>query len=67
MYKAVEGAEALVICTEWLTFRSPDFLRIRSLMTGDIIIDGRNLYELDWMSTTGLNYFSVGRRPVYAS
>jgi UDPglucose 6-dehydrogenase len=61
MYGALEGATALVICTEWLTFRSPDFVRMRSLMTGTSIIDGRNLYDLDWIADTGLDYHSVGR------
>ena len=47
MYDALTDVEALVICTEWLIFRSPDFERIADLMCGDTIIDGRNLYDLD--------------------
>lgn len=67
MYEALEGTDALVICTEWLLFRSPDFEKVRSRMSGNIIIDGRNLYELDWMENTGLNYHSIGRASITAS
>ncbi len=64
MYEAVEGADALIICTEWPQFRTPDFRRIAERMSGDAIYDGRNLYELSWMAQTGLRYYSIGRPAV---
>ncbi|MGB2753646.1 MAG: UDP-glucose/GDP-mannose dehydrogenase family protein [Phycisphaerae bacterium] len=61
MYEALSGAHALVICTEWQEYRTPDFGRIRSLLAEPVIFDGRNLYELDWMAGTGIAYLSIGR------
>ena len=61
MYEALPGASALIICTEWQEYRTPDFNRIRSLLGGSVVFDGRNLYDLDWMRETGLTYVSVGR------
>ena len=63
MYDALDGAHALVICTEWQEYRTPDFERVKSLLVDPVIFDGRNLYELDWMSGVGMTYFSVGRPP----
>jgi UDPglucose 6-dehydrogenase len=60
-YDAVEGADALVICTEWREFRSPDFERIKTLMRQPVIFDGRNLYEPQRMRERGFAYTSVGR------
>ncbi|MFA4875171.1 MAG: UDP-glucose/GDP-mannose dehydrogenase family protein [bacterium] len=60
-YDAVEGAAALVICTEWREFRSPDFKRMKSLMSAPVIFDGRNLYDPKMMAEVGFNYMSVGR------
>ncbi len=63
-YDALKGADALVICTEWQAFRSPDFLQIGNLLKRRIIVDGRNLYSLESMKSYGFNYYSVGRPPV---
>lgn len=63
-YEALAEADALVICTEWREYRSPDFARIREAMKGDVIFDGRNLYDLDRMRGTGLRYESIGRPTV---
>lgn len=60
-YDAVEGADALVICTEWREFRSPDFEKIKTLMNGTVIFDGRNLYDSSRMRELGFTYTSVGR------
>ena len=60
-YEAVEGADALVICTEWREFRSPDFDRIKKLMRGTAIFDGRNLFEAERMRELGFTYTGVGR------
>ncbi|HUT59168.1 MAG TPA: UDP-glucose/GDP-mannose dehydrogenase family protein [Phycisphaerae bacterium] len=64
MYDAVRGADALIVCTEWREFRTPDFNRVASLMAGDVIFDGRNLYDLEWLAATKLRYYSVGRPAV---
>jgi UDPglucose 6-dehydrogenase len=60
-YEALEGADALVICTEWREFRSPDLNRIKSLMKSPVIFDGRNLYEPERMRDMGFTYTGVGR------
>lgn len=62
--EAVVGADALVICTEWSTFRSVDFKVVKSLMEGDLIVDGRNLYDPAAVGQAGLRYLSVGRPSV---
>jgi UDPglucose 6-dehydrogenase len=59
---AVEGADALVIVTEWKEFRSPDFDAIRAALKSPVIFDGRNLYEPADVARAGLEYFPVGRR-----
>jgi len=63
-YAALPGADALVVCTEWQEFRTPDFGRITELLSGHVIFDGRNLYDLDWMAGTELKYYSIGRPAV---
>jgi UDPglucose 6-dehydrogenase len=60
-YEAIEGAEALVILTEWLPYRTPDFDRMRQLMRRPVIIDGRNLYEPARMRRYGFQYTGIGR------
>jgi UDPglucose 6-dehydrogenase len=60
-YQALEGADALVICTEWDEFRSPDFQRMKSLMKHPVVVDGRNLYEPEFMAKDGFHYYAVGR------
>lgn len=61
MYNALEDADALVICTEWSIFRTPDFTKLRSLMNDHIIFDGRNLYDLEDVKSEGFKYISIGR------
>jgi UDPglucose 6-dehydrogenase len=58
---AVQGADALAIVTEWNTFRSPDFKRLKQTLRNPVIFDGRNLYNPDIVREAGLNYHSVGR------
>lgn len=60
-YDALEGADALVIVTEWHEFREPDFSRMRKLMKSPVIFDGRNLYDPKQIKTHGFTYHSVGR------
>lgn len=61
MYDATEGADALVICTEWREFRNPDFERLAKSMKQKKIFDGRNLFNPQTLADHGFNYFSVGR------
>jgi UDPglucose 6-dehydrogenase len=63
-YDAIEGADALLIVTEWPQFRTPDFERMDSLLKNKVIFDGRNLYELPQMQELGYTYYSVGRKSV---
>lgn len=58
---ALRGADALVICTEWSTFRGVDLAAVKSRMRGDLIVDGRNLFDPATVSQAGLRYVSVGR------
>ena len=60
-YEALEGAEALVIVTDWNEYRNPDFSRMQKALRQPVIIDGRNLYDPDRMSDLGITYHSVGR------
>ena len=60
-YEALENADALVICTEWSVFRSPDFAKIKSALNKPAVFDGRNIYEPEEMKSLGFDYFSVGR------
>jgi UDPglucose 6-dehydrogenase len=61
-YKALKGADALAIVTEWNEFRRPDFDRMRSLMKSPVIFDGRNLFVPAQMKQNGFTYYSIGRR-----
>jgi len=60
-YGAVDGADALVIITEWQEFRSPDFDILKDKLTDAVIFDGRNLYEPDTVEGLGLQYYAIGR------
>ena len=60
-YKALEGADVLAIVTEWKAFRSPDFARIRSMLTEPAVFDGRNLYDPVAVEEAGLAYYGIGR------
>ena len=60
-YDALKDADALMICTEWSLFRTPDFDKMKKLMKGKVIFDGRNLYGKDQMKELGYIYFSIGR------
>ena len=58
---ALDGADALVIITEWSLFRSPDFDAIRQVLSQPLIFDGRNLYDPDYMRELGFIYYAIGR------
>ena len=61
MYEALKDADALVISTEWSIFRTPDFSKMKDLMVGHTIFDGRNLYEVKDVVNEGFKYISIGR------
>jgi UDPglucose 6-dehydrogenase len=63
-YAALEGADALIICTEWSEFRRPNFARMRDLLRAPVIFDGRNLFSRKEMAAVGFTYYSVGRPAV---
>jgi UDPglucose 6-dehydrogenase len=58
---AVEGADALVICTEWKNFRAVDFAWLKEQLSAPVVVDGRNLYDPKQVREAGLIYFAVGR------
>jgi len=60
-YDALEGADALVIFTDWSKFRTPDFDLIAEKLPSRVIFDGRNLYDSAALAKRGFKYFSVGR------
>jgi UDPglucose 6-dehydrogenase len=64
MYDMLDGAEALLVLTEWQEFRSPDFDEVKRLLKRPLVIDGRNLYDPEEMRAAGFKYFSVGRPAV---
>ena len=63
-YAALDGADALLICTEWGIFRNPDFIRMKSLMKDAVLFDGRNLFEIEEMNDKGFYYCSIGRNVI---
>ncbi|HEY8930123.1 MAG TPA: UDP-glucose/GDP-mannose dehydrogenase family protein [Mucilaginibacter sp.] len=63
-YTALEGADALLIVTEWPVFRTPDFDFMKEKLKSPVIFDGRNLYDLDRMKDCGFYYSSIGRKIV---
>lgn len=60
-YGVVEGADALVLVTEWKQFRQPDFARIRALMRMPVLFDGRNIYDAKQLAELGFLYRGIGR------
>ena len=63
-YDALDGADALVIHTEWHPYRRPDFKRMKAAMSTPLIFDGRNLYDPHAIAGAGFEYYSIGRSPV---
>ncbi len=63
-YDALEGADALLIATEWSEFRTPDFNKMKALLKGNVIFDGRNLFDLNAIEECAFDYISIGRRPL---
>ncbi len=61
-YQALNGADALIVVTEWRVLRAADPARIKAAMRGDVVIDGRNLYDPAAIRGAGLVYYGIGRR-----
>jgi len=61
-YACLEGADALLLVTEWQAFRNPNFERMKSLMSQPVIFDGRNIYDSDNLREIGFTYYGVGKR-----
>ncbi len=59
---ACDGADALVVVTEWKEFRSPDFATIKARLAAPLLFDGRNLYDPALVRAAGLEHFGIGRR-----
>ncbi|RAH38528.1 UDP-glucose/GDP-mannose dehydrogenase family protein [Halomonas sp. SL1] len=68
--ETLEGAHALVICTEWKAFRTVDFVKLRERLIEPVVVDGRNLFSPESARDAGLTYYAIGRgasvRPVVA-
>ena len=61
MMGAVQGADALLICTEWHAFRNPNFDKLKETLKGNVVFDGRNIYSPEEMKALGFAYYSIGR------
>jgi UDPglucose 6-dehydrogenase len=67
-YAALEGADALVVVTEWKAFRSPDLDRVRASLREPVLFDGRNIFEPKAIEASGIAYYGIGRgRSIVAS
>jgi len=60
-YETLEGADAMILITEWNEFRRPNFERIKSMLSAPVLFDGRNLYTPDVLKKLGFAYYSIGR------
>jgi len=65
-YEALDGAEALLVMTEWKEFQNLNLATIRGKMRRPVVFDGRNIYEPKLMREAGFTYYSIGRAPVIA-
>ncbi|MFK7781770.1 UDP-glucose dehydrogenase family protein [Psychroserpens sp.] len=65
MYDAINSVDALIICTEWSIFRTPNFEKLKDIMDSPVIFDGRNLYDIQDVENEGFSYVSIGRKSVY--
>ena len=61
VYEAVTGKDAMIIVTDWLQFKEMDLKRIKNLMRKPIIIDGRNIFDIDIVSNVGFKYIGIGK------
>ena len=61
MYEAAEGADALIVLTEWKQFRIPDWKKLRGLMKGNVVADGRNIYDFAELTDEGFVHLRIGK------
>ena len=61
MLEAAQGADALLICTEWHAFRNPNFDKLKETLKDNVVFDGRNIYSPEEMKALGFAYYSIGR------
>ena len=61
MYEAAEGADALVLMTEWKQFRMPDWSRLHAAMHGALVVDGRNIFDREELAAAGFRYRGIGK------
>ncbi|SEM22381.1 UDP binding domain-containing protein [Halomonas caseinilytica] len=61
-FEATEGADALMLVTEWKAYWNPDWQRLASQLTGRLLLDGRNIYDPRYVASMGLHYRGIGRR-----
>jgi UDPglucose 6-dehydrogenase len=66
-YEATEGADALVLVTEWHEFRRPEFARLRERMRGEALFDGRNVWNAEEARRAGFHYYAIGRPALSSS
>jgi len=60
--QTAEGADAVVLATEWNEFRNLDLVEVKRVMRGDVLVDSRNVYDVEMVKGLGFRYFGVGRR-----
>jgi UDPglucose 6-dehydrogenase len=60
---AAKGADALVLVTEWAEFRLPDWKKVKNIMKGNVVFDGRNIYNPSEVVTAGFSYYGIGVQP----
>jgi UDPglucose 6-dehydrogenase len=65
-FDATKGADALLLVTEWAEFRLPNWEKIKNVMTGRVIFDGRNVYKADDIAKAGFDYYGIGLQPKLA-
>ena len=65
--QALDGADALLVVTEWKIFHNPDFDAMKAAMRQALIVDGRNLYNPELLQDMGIAYQGIGRRNALAS
>ena len=64
---AANDADALVVVTEWEEFRLPSWQVIKKAMAGNVVIDGRNIYQPEDLVSVGLDYYNIGHKPCFAA
>ena len=61
MYETAEGADALIVLTEWKQFRIPDWKKVHRLMAGNVVADGRNIYDFAELTDEGFVHLRIGK------